>query len=213
MKYLVAIGDIHGKKFCLERLVENIENKIPLFDLVLLGDYIDRGEDSKGVIDYIREREFNSKIGNTIALKGNHEQLAELSLQGNEAARPVWLGNGGVETIQSFGSEENMLPYLDWIKNLPISYTWYDKFFCHAGINQLVPLQEQRENDLLWRRDRDDVDYTDQLHLIVHGHTPRKNGIFFRGNRINLDTGAVFGKQLSAAVFTSKQKIRLHLLG
>lgn len=211
--YKLAIGDIHGKLSMLEALVkfadENIEG---YYQKIFLGDYIDRGEDSKGVLDYIRKQH---REENAIILPGNHERMMIDAWERPEN-KMHWLNNGGEAALKSFGiNQVSNIPeeYIHFVRDVILrkeNLFYQDEFriFVHGGIghNNHIPMALKDENLLLWMREPDHIVHNDQEYLVVHGHTPRDN-IFWRGNRMNLDTGAVFrdGK-LSAALFNDEQK-------
>jgi serine/threonine protein phosphatase 1 len=143
-----------------------------------------------------------------ICLMGNHEDmmLAAIDPEENEAR---WLRNGGDQTLRSFRvSSAADIPdkYQNWIRRLPKLYDDGRRYFVHAGVRPGRPLNQQDEYDLLWIREPFLSDETDYGRLIVHGHTPIRNGSpDQRSNRLNIDTGAVFGRSLTAAVFTDEE--------
>lgn len=223
-----AIGDVHGRLDLLNDLLGQIKRHAAFhnhadYKLVFLGDLVDRGPDSKGVIDRVMELE---KQGNTIVLKGNHEDLMI-----NAAPRPFvdekptltewrdtqdrmywWTVNGGYETMESYGGEcARVDPYtayrqisrehLDWLKALPTFYETDTHYFVHAGVNPNKPLDQQNDNARMWIRDEWLYSSKDMGKHIVHGHTPKKDPEL-NTNRTNLDTGAVFYGTLTCGVFT-----------
>jgi len=204
-----AIGDIHGSLDKLKSLVEACQEHADgrEMNLVLLGDYIDRGPDSAGVIRFVLslQAEMPERV---IALKGNHEAWALAILDG---VMPVssWLLNGGVTTLQSYGAKVVAdLPrvHLDWMRSLRLTYDDGRRFFVHAGVDPQKPLEAQAESALLWIREPFLHDKRDYGRLIVHGHTPLSTARpELCSNRLNLDTAAVFGGPLTAAVFDDLQ--------
>ncbi|MEL7238870.1 MAG: metallophosphoesterase family protein [Planctomycetota bacterium] len=221
-----AVGDIHG---CVEELgrllgaidvdAETANDDAPSF-LIFLGDYVDRGPDSRGVIDrLIALRAGRSHIR---FLKGNHE-AALLDFLENPRKGAAWLDWGGAETLESYGladvtvrdeadlAEEfrRRLPaeHLAFLNALETRFETEDVFFVHAGIKPGVPLAEQAENDLLWIRG--------EFHsapvgkrpekTIVHGHHPVKKPQD-AGWRINVDTGACWTGKLTAVVIEGKSR-------
>ena len=209
-----AIGDVHGCAEKLNALLERIRAHAagrPM-RLVFLGDYIDRGPDSRSVIETIRR--VQSEVGEVVCLRGNHEALLLDALKTGDEA--LWLLNGALQTLVSFDAAQAAdLPrdILDWIASLRLSFDDGRRFFAHAGVNPLAALDRQTEQDLLWIREpflSSDLDYG---RLIVHGHTPLSSGRpDLRRNRLNLDTAAVFGGPLSAAVFTAEKTWPIALL-
>ena len=203
-----AIGDVHG---CLDRLTALLDLCVkhcagrPM-RLVFLGDYIDRGPDSRGVIDRLRTLQ-NDRPGAVICLRGNHEALLLEAVETGDEG--LWLLNGAAQTLMSFGvTEAAALPrdHVDWIAALPLFFDDGRRFFAHAGVNPDVPLDRQSENDLLWIREPFLSSDRDYGRLIVHGHTPIETARpDLRRNRLNIDTAAVYGGRLTAAVFSGNK--------
>jgi len=209
MSFTYAIGDIHG---CLDKLrslmlrCEMHADGRPL-GFVFVGDYIDRGPQSCAVIDCLID--LKAQYGDrVVALMGNHEAMALAAVDGSGPVQ-LWLAQGGLATLESYGvAEPRELPraHVDWLRGLPLSYDDGRRFFVHAGVNPGTSLEAQDDFDLLWIREPFLSHRGDYGRLIVHGHTPLMNGVpDLRGNRLNLDTGAVFGGPLTAAVFDDGQ--------
>jgi serine/threonine protein phosphatase 1 len=209
MALTYAFGDIHGSLDKMQALVaacrQHADGRAMQF--VFLGDYIDRGPDSAGVVrammdlqDELQER--------LITLMGNHEAWLLAVLDGGAPARG-WLFNGGAQTLLSYGVRDaGDLPPADveWMRSLRLSYDDGCRFFVHAGVDPDRPLDAQDEHDLLWIREPFLMDGRDYGRLIVHGHTPLETAKpELRDNRLNLDTAAVFGGPLTAAVFDETQ--------
>lgn len=201
-----AIGDIHGCLEQLENLMEKIYEKYyylcsnPKF--VFVGDYIDRGPNSKEVLDFLMALQGWSP-DKVICLKGNHE---DMMMDAKFRASHAFYNNGGDKTLKSFGVEliaDVPEEYIDWMKNLPLYHDDGKRFFVHAGVLH-EPLASNDANTMLWVRDQFLRNTTQWSRLIVHGHTPR-SGIDILPNRINLDSGCVFGDYLTCAVFNDKQ--------
>jgi serine/threonine protein phosphatase 1 len=206
---IYAIGDIHGRADLLERVLQRIdwtlaEYPTPRAIEVFLGDYIDRGPDSRTVVDMLVER---SRGHETVFLKGNHEVFL-LAFLHDPLQLGVWQRFGGLETLISFGQVPPINPSAEaaeelaasladaltasqraFLAGLRPSFTCGDFFFAHAGVRPGVPLAEQREADLLWIRDEFLNDESDFGKIVVHGHTPVAKPEY-RHNRINIDTGA-----------------------
>ncbi|HET9870388.1 MAG TPA: metallophosphoesterase family protein [bacterium] len=214
---IYAIGDIHG---CLKQL-QDLLAQLPLGpddELVFLGDYIDRGPDSKGVLDYLlKERQPHWHF-----LRGNHEQML-LDWLGtpNPLAASNWLLNGGHQTLQSYIPKDKMdevrgegihvllqsyIPHthVEFLNALPLTYDTPEAFFCHAGINLDKPLADQEADDLLWIRRKFLQDPRPTPKLVVHGHTPVEKLDLTR-DRINLDTGCVYGGALTALALPERK--------
>jgi len=206
---ICAVGDIHGSLAKLQELVvrcKRIAAGAPL-TFVFLGDYVDRGPDSAGVVRYLME--LQARQGERLmALRGNHEAIL-IDVCDGVCSADLWLSQGGDATLRSFGvSRAQDLPEttLNWFRSRPLSYDDGRRFFVHAGVNPRLPLDAQQQRDLIWIREPFLSARRDYGRLIVHGHTPLETGEpDLRANRLNLDTGAVFGGPLTAALFTDAQ--------
>jgi len=209
MSLTYAVGDIHGSLDKLESLIagcrEHAAGRAMRF--VFLGDYIDRGPQSAGVVRFLIDLQSQLRE-HLIALMGNHEALALAVADGTMSASN-WLLNGGAATLQSYGighAAELPRAHLDWLRSLRLTYDDGRRFFVHAGVDPKKPLDAQDEFDLLWIREPFLSDGRDYGRLIVHGHTPLLAAMpELRSNRLNLDTAAVFGGPLTAAVFDGAQ--------
>ncbi|MGJ5617830.1 metallophosphoesterase family protein [Sulfitobacter sp. MF3-043] len=220
---LYAIGDIHGQLAELHRVLDLIEKDGGKdAQIIFLGDYTDRGPDSRGVMDLLVEGQAKSR--NWTFLKGNHDRMFEWFMQKPLRNDPYlmvelyWLHQrlGGDTTMQSYGVDAfrgrrnkdvqaealAVVPqsHLDFLAGLELSYQTKDLFFVHAGIVPGVPLKKQKEENLLWIRQEFHRHEKPHPKLIVHGHTPIDHPTHY-GNRVNLDTGAGYGEPLTAAVF------------
>jgi serine/threonine protein phosphatase 1 len=205
MPLTYAIGDIHGSLDKLQQLIGECERHADgrLMRWVFLGDYIDRGPDSRGVIDTLMALQAR-RPNQVVTLMGNHEAMLLAALDRSGAA-PTWHSQGGLATLQSYSvSAAADLPaaHVDWVRALQLRYDDGRRFFVHAGVNPGMALDAQEDFDLLWIREPFLSDRRDYGRLVVHGHTPLRTGSAdLRGNRLNLDTGAVFGGPLTAAAF------------
>ncbi len=216
MTKVYAIGDVHGCLELLQRLVglcaRDTGDEEPIF--VFLGDYVDRGPDSRGVIDFLIDLQTRLP-DQVICLKGNHEDLllAAFDYEGNEQN---WLRNGGIQTLESYRIVTPIdipLQHIAWLGALPAFHDDGKRFFVHAGVHPSRPLDRQDEHDLLWIREPFLSSDKDFGRLVVHGHTPTASGLADqRANRLNLDTGAVYGRALTAAVFDDEVTAPLRLL-
>lgn len=225
-KLTYAIGDIHGQlallKAAHEAIVQDAAGKD--YEIVHIGDYIDRGPHSAQVIDYLTE----AKEGGAplIFLRGNHDRMMRYALNDPPEADPrlrkelFWLHArlGGLTTVASYGVKtprvvkEKDVPkllvefaqtvsekHLDFLDNLLNSYETDQCFFAHAGVNPERALNDQVEDDLIWIRDPFLKHEEPFEKLIVHGHTPAER-LEHSGNRVNIDTGAAYGYPLSTIV-------------
>jgi serine/threonine protein phosphatase 1 len=201
-----AIGDVHGALHKLRRLIERCEDHAGgrPHRYVFLGDYIDRGPHSADVIRFLIALKVE-RPDNVVALAGNHEAML-LAIIDDEMAEEDWLWQGGAATLQSYGvTEVRELPqdHVAWLRALPLTYDDGRRFFVHAGVNPQLPLDAQDDYDLIWIREPFLGSTRDYGRLVVHGHTPLDSDApDLRRNRLNLDTGAVFGGPLTAAVFS-----------
>lgn len=189
---LIAVGDIHG---CLDKLTALLEQIAPTSrdQVVFIGDYIDRGPDSRGVVDCLLD--FRERFPATVCLKGNHESMLLGALTGNEAALQHFLFNGGSQTVESYGALEAIPDrHLDFFHALPLWYETEQHFFVHAGVNPARDLCDQEESDLLWIR-RPFLE-SNRIYdkTIVHGHTPCEQPVWRQRGTINVDTGAVYAR-------------------
>jgi serine/threonine protein phosphatase 1 len=199
---IYAIGDLHGHLELLERFMEQVKPELTRDRLVFMGDYIDRGPQSKGVVDYIIRLQNLAPPENIICLKGNHEAMFLDFLQGNEIA--LFLFNGGLSTIEDYWGrnwekrEDLVLPldHQKFYQNLKLYYETPDYIFVHGGLKPGVPLTEQAEEDLLWIRGEFIVSREDFGRKVIFGHTPFKRPLVMP-NKIGIDTGAVYGNFLT----------------
>lgn len=214
-----AVGDVHGRADLLNRLRELIaedcrSRPAGAATTVFLGDYVDRGADSRGVLDILTSGTFPTQ---TIFLTGNHEAMMLAFLRAAELGSG-WLPNGGVETLQSYGVEvgelrtalgletasqrlREALPasHRHFLQTLQLTHQVGGYFFCHAGVRPGVPLDRQAEEDLLWIRKEFLFSTQPFGKIVVHGHTPVREPDV-RPNRINVDTGAFASGRLSCVV-------------
>jgi len=205
-----AIGDIHGCLDKLRRLLATCEARAAgrPARFVFLGDYVDRGPDSRGVIELLMQREA-VQPGTMVCLRGNHEQMA-IAAHDDERAMPLWLQNSGDTTLRNYGRGTGRIApdHLAWLRALPFCHDDGLRFFVHAGVDLSVPLDRQEGEVMVWMREPflTDSDRVDCGRFIVHGHTPQRTGVpDLRKHRLNLDTAAVMGGPLTAAAFDDTQ--------
>jgi len=215
---IYAVGDIHGCSQQLDILMTNIEadNKGSGLDsrLIFLGDYIDRGPDSKGTVARLLMVPPNFR---TVFLMGNHDQTL-LDFLKDPIVYRSWRGFGAQETLMSYGvlpprfddegefaaardRLERAVPadHLEFFRNLQNSAQVGDYFFVHAGVRPGIALDEQIPQDALWIREEFLESKHDFGKIIVHGHSPIERATRY-SNRINVDTGAYATGRLTAAV-------------
>ena len=199
------IGDIHGDyenaRRLYDRIIEEIDAGIdPAFGgtIVFLGDYIDRGPDSKRVMDFVMGLEDRENVKH-IFLKGNHEDFMTYCRHNprDYKTMDMWQFHGGEETLAAFGVTVGEFyagaldKYVEWIDALPLIAHDPDYVFVHAGIDPNIPLAQQNAHDMMWEFHRDPETYTDYRKIVIHGHSMKKGGpiIALRKNRIYMDNG------------------------
>lgn len=224
MRLKFAITDIHGCLDLLRLLVQKCVDCAaqngdanPLF--VFLGDYIDKGPESAGVIAYLRDLERKADIR---CLRGNHDQMFieaikysvmdDLSLNAGaflSTAKSYGFNHPDLDMdlIEAMRNDERVLEDVEWLDALP--YSWEDayRYFVHAGINPYIALDRQPNFDRLWIRDHF-LNYIEAPFpkIIVHGHTPHYGDPCFpHNNRINLDTYAYKSGVLTAGLFIDER--------
>lgn len=214
-----AIGDMHGRADLLARMRALIDADLAKSRpdealVVLLGDYVDRGPNSKAVLESLATEPFPAP---TVALLGNHEAMLLDFLDRPEAGE-AWRRFGGIETVHSYGVDvadlrsARDLPgvaqrlraavpehHLAFLRGARTSHAVGGFFFCHAGVRPGVPLDRQRDEDLLWIRDEFIGSSEPFGAIVVHGHTPEERPSM-RGNAIGIDTGAYITGRLTCLV-------------
>ena len=220
-----AIGDVHGRLDLLRRLHDTIRQEIERdrpadWRIVHLGDYVDRGPDSAGVLDFLINAIASDE--RHIALAGNHD-LGVLEFLAKPDPTGLFANFGGRETAASYGvviAGRDLSGFVEahgdlcravprehatFLATRPPSVTLGDFFFCHAGIRPGVPLERQDLQDLVWIR----KEFLDWPHLhpkiVVHGHTPHHEPQVMP-NRVNLDTLAYQSGILTALVIDAGEK-------
>ncbi len=200
-----AVADLHGRFDLLELAINRIEESSHSGGkVVFLGDYVDRGPDSKKVLDRLMAGPVTPGW-NWVCLKGNHEDMMVGCIK-SPSDLPWWVANGGGATLASFGGTIPK-PTLDWCDGLKL---WHDdgkRIFVHAGVEPKRAMDQQGEAVLLWMRynpPNADIRYPDRH--IVHGHTPHQEGPMLYEGRTNLDTYAVGTGRLVVAVFDDSKE-------
>lgn len=213
---IYAIGDIHGRLDLLQEAEHKIEADIAQHECALavyLGDYVDRGPDSAGVLDRLRERQ--APRFERLCLRGNHDDVF-LSFLDRPLEEWGWLDMGGRETLRSYGlaldpardrrlGDEVLLDLLrthvpqshrDFIAQTPLWAQRDDLLFVHAGIKPGVPIEEQDPMDFMWIREPFLTEGPALPLTVIHGHTPQTTVTYGR-NRVGIDTGAYATGRLS----------------
>lgn len=222
-----AIGDIHGRADLLDTIHRAIEADAAARAshrrvVVYLGDYVDRGLDSKGVIERLLGQPLPGF--ERVFLKGNHEDALLKFLDEPQFGRD-WKYYGGLETLMSYGVTDLPLKddeaafeaardqfvarmpedHLDFLRTLRLSHSEGDYFFAHAGVRPGVDLDAQAAEDLMWIRDDFLAAREDFGKVVVHGHTPEERPVE-RANRIGVDTGAYITGVLTAVVLEGTER-------
>jgi serine/threonine protein phosphatase 1 len=198
---MYAIGDIHGCLEPLRRLMDQIHLS-EMDEVVFIGDYVDRGPDSKGVIDYLLTLQ-----GRYTFLMGNHERMFLDFLQGKE--RVLFLYNGGEATLESYGGVGNIpASHLAFLNRLVLYYETDDYLFVHGGIRPGIPIQDQDPKDLLWIREEFYAYPGRYAKPVVFGHTPMRE-VLMEEDRIGIDTACVYGNKLTCLTLPSRQVIQV----
>lgn len=215
-----AVGDIHGRFDLLEKALLAVDDHARTHDrdsrLVFLGDYVDRGPASRQVIETLMALD---AAGDTICLKGNHEELMVDALtHAKRGAYARWCANGGRETLASYGvgasdHPESLVPaeHVRWLSNLPLMTRDAHRVFVHAGLSPRKEMDEQTEAACLWIREKFlRAPARDFDSHIVHGHTPVWEGKpnaeqpELLDHRTNLDTAAFASGVLTVGVFDDR---------
>lgn len=223
---IYAVGDIHGHLQMLDEAIAKIEKDGGKdAQIVFLGDLVDRGPESAGVIDRLMKGQAEGR--NWITLRGNHDRLFSYFMEDQPRPDPQillgmdWFSGriGGRSTLASYGISttetsryyqihpiaRETIPreHVEFMASLPAYYEKDGLLFVHAGIKPGVPLAEQTEDDMCWIR-QEFLEYTGpHPWLVVHGHTPGGEAVH-KGNRINLDSGAGYNRPLTTAVFEGR---------
>lgn len=218
-----AVGDIHGRVDLLRAINQLIhedayEKQAPRNLVVYLGDFIDRGDHSRDVIDCLLDEPIPGF--EIVHLLGNHEE-SMLHFLADAAIGPAWMSYGGVATLRSYGvrppnSDRDLLRaqselrsrvptrHLEFLRELKLSHCEEDYLFVHAGLRPGLPMEEQTAADILWIRDEFLTSEADFGKIVVHGHTITE-APDVRRNRIGIDTGAFASGILTCLVLADEQ--------
>ncbi|MBM4003072.1 MAG: serine/threonine protein phosphatase [Planctomycetes bacterium] len=208
----IAIGDVHGCSLALETLVEQIGPQ-PDDRLIFLGDYVDRGPDSRGVVEYLLALAFRCQV---IPLLGNHESML-LSARELGIPNPFWLQCGGRETLTSYGGSLADIPEEHWefFRGCRRHYETEHHLFFHANYDPALDPDQQPELLLLWQHITGQIPGPHQSgKTVVVGHTPQRSGqILDLGYLLCIDTACFAGGWLSAIDLGSKKVWQSNLMG
>jgi len=225
-----AIGDVHGRLDLMVDLLAKIKadneaRGAAKTYLVFLGDLVDRGPDSRGVIDHLINHP--PRYHRNVFLKGNHEEFFLNVIEGKEEDAKRWLTYGGAECAESYGMGAGWLlnatqgellqrlkrevpkEHVEFLSNMADTFRFGDYLFVHAGIRPGVMLEDQVSSDLRWIREGFLEDTSDLGVMVVHGHTI-VDGPEERPNRIGVDTGAYKTGLLTALGIEGDERWFLH---
>ena len=214
---IYAIGDIHGRRDCLDDLLIRIGEDdrargAARTTIVFLGDLVDRGPESMGVIDRLVQL---SQVRPCILLMGNHEEVFIDAWEGDQAAARLFHRIGGRETLLSYGVTvadydaadfERLIvllathvpaEHIAFLRGFRDTYRSGDYLFVHAGIRPGTPIDAQRPADMRWIRDKFLDDPRDHGVVVVHGHSITAQ-VEEHPNRVGIDTGAYASGKLTA---------------
>ena len=200
---LLAVGDIHGCFLKLEKLMDKLDLDPERDVLIFLGDYIDRGDQSKEVVDYLVQ--LKKDRPSTVFLLGNHEQMPQEFLDG-ENINP-FLVNGGKKSLDSYFGDNRLYSsqdprtifppeHLAFFNSLDTYFQIEDYIFVHAGLREGIPLENQELFDLLWIREDFYFSKFNFGKTVIFGHTPFQKPFIYK-NKIGIDTGAAYGNKLT----------------
>lgn len=210
MSLTYVIADLHGRFDLLELALERLAMRKP-GRLITLGDYVDRGPQSKQIIDRLMTWD-GRKVWDVVCLQGNHEDIMLKTCR-----KPLdpdwWIGNGGGSTLVSYGHPRqgpvdlSVVPaaHLDWIEKLPLMHVDQHRVYVHAGVDPHLPLDKQRQDVLQWKLYNHNTDIGHKAHKnhrhVVHGHHQFENGPKLYKHRTDLDTFAWYTGRLVIGVF------------
>ncbi|GGP07827.1 metallophosphoesterase family protein [Oceanobacillus neutriphilus] len=218
MNRVLVISDIHGELEKFECLLEKVNYNAEKDQLILLGDYVDRGPNARGVLDKVIEL----KNQGAIVLRGNHDDMMVAAAEDEENAWKRWEKNGAIFTLKSYDSEINEMRIPDsedfqrhvaFIKTLDYYYKTDQYIFVHAGVDPDTPIEKTDPYILVWIRDKFHNGYKDKK-TVIFGHTNTANlhgkkdnhGVYFgENNIIGIDGGAVYGGSLNCLDITNNK--------
>ena len=215
MSYTFAIGDLHGRSDLLEKAL----SAIYAYDMaggtvVFTGDYVDRGPDSRGVLDILKRGPKDDKW-RFVCLRGNHEDM-QIQWSKHQIGAGLYMANGGRETLLSYSADVNdpngyatiSHDHLEWIEQLPYYYEDEFRVYVHAFCEPYVPLEEQSVDKMTWRVYPGHAEggywgsnRAETPKHVVHGHEPLPNGPERHAYRTNIDTCAWYTGRLAVEVF------------
>jgi serine/threonine protein phosphatase 1 len=206
MSLTYVIPDIHGRYDLLNEALGSIAARSggEAGVIVTIGDYVDKGPDSKAVVDRLLS---GVEAGwSLIALKGNHDAMMVEALR-DPSKMAAWLDKGGDAALASYGGDPAAVPpsHIVWLDQLRLMYLDAHRLYVHAGVDPAIPLDRQSEATLLWKRyPKGFPDGYGDLH-VVHGHDNYPDGPLLYPGRSNLDTLAWRTGRLTVGVFDDRK--------
>ena len=204
---IFIVGDVHGCLGMLKRLIDKIEWDPSNDRLIFIGDYIDRGEDAKGVVDFVLKLKEDSPL--VQCLIGNHEQMFLDYLSGVDSQSSIL--NGGLSTLRSYKearlrNEDPLIPstHLDFFSSLLPMIELEEYYIVHAGFRPNIRIEDQDLIEMIWIRDEFIYSDYDFGKVVIFGHTPFNSPMITR-NKIGIDTGAVYGNYLTCLELPEKK--------
>jgi serine/threonine protein phosphatase 1 len=202
MSFTYVVPDIHGRADLLRDAFGYIGEHASgrTRTIVVLGDYVDKGPDSKAVIDFLRSGP--TPAWPLILLKGNHDAMMVAALR-DMSEMPGWLARGGDAVLESYGGDPSKVPAADieWLDRLALMHIDRFRIYVHAGLDPEVPLDQQTEKTLLWKRYPEGFGLGYGIRHVVHGHDSFSDGPKLYEGRTNLDTRAWRTGRLVIAIF------------
>lgn len=210
---MYIIGDVHGCKKTLEALLEKLNTKEPI---AFVGDLIDRGPDSMGVVDFVSEKDYFCVIGNHedfmlnsfLEVASNRKKGIKAPQSGSILSLWVHPQNGGGPTFDSYYEKPNkLLEHITWMQNLPLLIEFDDLVISHSSAGEYLNSgkKAEYEHDVIWGRHPNPPVIEGKFN--VFGHTPRKNPLV-EEHYACIDTGCVFGGKLTAMHWPSKEIVQ-----
>lgn len=209
MQRTLIISDIHGELKLFNKLLGKINYNPDKDKLILLGDYIDRGPDSKGVLNRVMEL----KKQGAIVIRGNHDEMMLTAVDDKPDARKRWERAGALSTLKSYDSSINSMElpetdefkeHVSFIREMDYFYEQDNYIFVHAGVRPDILFEENKPSTFLWIREQFYEKYS-EYKTVVFGHTPVSNirgkkdySVYFgENNIIGIDGAATYGGQLN----------------
>lgn len=199
-----VIADLHGRLDLLEMAYDRIVRHAAFGTIIHLGDYVDRGPQSRQIIEWLMNDKTIPLGFKRVCLKGNHEDMMVETL--TAPLDPTWwVGNGGGATLVSYGEAGVPVRHVEWMSALPHAHEDEHRVYVHAGVDPTLSMAAQTAETLLWYRYPQGANIGFNGKHVVHGHTPNPAGPELFEHRTNLDTYAWKTGKLFVAVFDDER--------